>query len=654
MINIENVLRDHGVGVGISKQKYLDMEKLAANGAALAAISGRTSGMSAGFFDLFNGITTYSAGLMDTRKTTANQALISGTTILTDKVVDATGGDSVNGFIVGSELTIQDDVNKEYITVTAGGISTESVTYDLSTPTTVVASAYTTSKDARPQILSNGWIVSLVKAESAYGARLYISKDNGATTSQLCWIAENGNGTGNYSIVSYGTKVTVLAVGNYSASNYSYTFDATTVSNIDISSSIVKIVDSAQTSFGSGCSLAINSTGTELHATWSSKNSTYPNSFNIRYAKGTISAVDGSVNWGSVVQVTGWNTSGTVGAIEPCINIVNDFPYIYHVFDQGASYKAIVLQKYNGSSFQQIQIYNGTSYAQSSPDAITDQNGILWVVWRNIVTAQEIDISKSLDGGITWSAKVAVNIPESGMDDTVPSITSNKDGKVFVIWKGVNGGAYKLLTNSWNGTSWAGETVLLNDSSVNNPSTCSNYQDFTDPICIYYLNGSSVKFRGIFTQTTQTPHLEVTPLQNNYKTNVWCYRSLGNVDTVNGRLGFSEGFDTGGGVYAPLLSEDIRYTITPSSPVSQVVSWTDYDLDGNFSIDTKISLVNTSSPESFGTTTKKTTLVSAGINEDQNVYVAPINSRITKRLTISRANTSVTNKYVIKILGALG
>ena len=648
MSNIENALQIGGYLGGISKQKYLDMEKLAANGAALAAISNRTSGMSAGFFDLFNGITTYSTGILDTTKTKATSPLTAGDTNLISKVDTSTA--STKWFATGQQITIQDDVNKEYVTVTNGGISTENATYDRSTPTTVVASAYTTSASARPQVLSNGWIVSTVQI-STTGFICYKSIDNGATWTVL----HNALSSGFTSVQGIAT----CAHGNYVYVMVNFNNWGEQVYRISTDGSAVgTTIESTQTTMGT-CSLAINSTGTELHACWCSKNSSYPNSFNIRYAKGTI-AGDGSVTWGSVQQLQSFNASGN-DCSSPCIVMQNGNPNIVYAWTDGTN-RYVRNLNYNGSLWTRYDIYYST-YTQSTPNACVTSDGVIHVIWYGLdvteSSASNIRYSKSTDGGVTWSAMLKLTTGNT-YSQYIPSITFDNVNNLYVLWRArfTESATYAQIRKIVYSSGLWGSIINLTTNTTADalhPSICSNYQNFTDPICIYQDNQTpSVKFRGIFSTTTYDPHLEVTPLQNNYKTNVWCYRSLGNVDTVNGRLGFSQGFDTGGGVYVPLLSEDIRYIITPSSPVSQVVSWTDYDLDGNFSIDTKISLVNTSSPESFGTATKKTTLISEGINEDQNVYIAPSNSRITQRITISRASTSVTTKYVKKLLGAVG
>jgi len=580
MSNLENALQIGGYLSGISKQKYLDMTKLAANGAALAAISSRTSGMTAGYFDLFNGITTYSAGILDTTKTIATSPLTAGDTNIISKVDVSTA--LTKWFQTGQEISIQDDVSKEYVTVTNGGVSESSVTHDRSTPTTVVATADTTMASARPQILSNGWLIVFVINTSDAKAHWKVSKDNGQTWSEL---AVTSGGNYQYlSIVSHGTMLYSLGTMSGGTATYFWLFDATTVASTVPASNVP---DTGQSSFGTGCSLAINPTGTELHATFSSKNSSYPNSFNIRYVKGTISAVDGSVTWGSVVQVTTLNTTGHT-ITSPSIRLRDDVPYILFIYNANNSgyFIGVATTFYNNVTYHDLStgdanwgnkvVYNGGPYAQSSPDIITDQSGILWVTWygKDAVdgVAGNIRCAKSTDGGNTWTkADGTTGHDKLTSGNTYqqfwPSITYDDSGSIYILWVGsdATNGNYNVRRIIYSGSSWGIVVKLTTNTTSSNqyPSTCSNYHNFTDPICIYQDNQtSSVKFRGIFTQTTLTPHLEVTPLQHSYKTNVLIYRSLGNVDTVNGRLGFSEGFEgiTTYDFSTPLTAVNSSYT----------------------------------------------------------------------------------------------
>ena len=564
MSSLENALQIGGYFGGISKQKYLDMERRAINGEAVLDIVGRTQDATDFFYDLFDNTNDHSCGIMDTTKTTATSPLTAGDTNLISKVDISTA--LTKWFQTGQEITIQDDVSKEYVTVTNGGISEESVTYDRSTPTTVVSSAYTTSANCRPQILSNGWIVSCVYDESLSDLVILKSTDKGSSWQQCCRL--DGVLT-SFSIASIGTMIYVL--GHYigtGVTNYFFSFDAVTVINTTYTN--WQNIDSNQSSFGTGCSLAINSTGTYLHATWSSKNSTYPNSFNIRYAKGTI-ASDGSVTWGSVEQVT---TNGTTGdLITPIIIIRSDGNPAVIVQNFNGSYYYIYALVYNGSSWSLNQICSGATYAQYSPDVIRDQNGVLHCVWYGLdstdTTAYNIRYSNSTDGGITWSTMLKLTSGNT-YQQQCPTITFNTNG-IYVVWHGrsVTSPTYYQIRMVAFSSSW-GTITNLTTNTTNVawfPSICSNYLNFTDPICIYQdLQAGAVKFRGIFSVITQVPHLEVTALANAYKVNARVYRSLGNVDTVNGRLGFSEGF----------LSST---TYDVSTPVNVVASA--YDTSGN-------------------------------------------------------------------------
>jgi hypothetical protein len=176
---------------------------------------------------------------------------------------------------------------------------------DVTTPTQVVGSAYDISGTGGRKItmLSNGWIVA-----SAYNGTVinfYVSKNNGATFTYLCYLTAAVN---NHAICSNGTTVYVLTINTADAQNYFSKFDATTVTDINIYTGFGKMVDTAQTSFGSGCSLVCDPTTGYLYAAWCSKNATYPNSFNLRHAMST----DGGLTWKKVDGTAGidqWQTA---------------------------------------------------------------------------------------------------------------------------------------------------------------------------------------------------------------------------------------------------------------------------------------------------------------------------------------------------------
>jgi hypothetical protein len=635
------------------ESKNREQDRILANHEAIHDIDGRALSNSGKYYDLFDGTNnTYSAGTLDATKTNATQALTASTSAVAIPVVDVTG------FSVGQEVTIYDDVAYERKIITAidgtaktltvaslansykdkAGVARSmvsidtanklmnfggwdaSTTYDKSTPTTVVASAYDTSGNGGRKLvrLSNGWLVNMVYAptDANYGYRLYVSKDNGATWSQLCFInniltttTPNGG-----ALVRKGNLV--YAQFNTGSTSRVVKIDVETQTNVDVLASSI-IIDSSQDAMGN-CSLEINETGTELHASWASKNGTYPNSFNIRYAKGTI-ASDGTVTWGSVQQVTGHNTSGT-DHISPSI-VVNSsgYPVIIKRYNVGTTEYRINVRAFNGTDWSTApDVYNGGSYIQSNPSAVVDSNGVIHVSWHGTDSSASTDnairYSKSSDGGATWSVMEKLT-SNNGYEDKFASITRDKNNKIYVLWQGVLDPAtstqWDILTTTNDGSGWTTISAVVNKSigGATSPATLSNYTDFTEPLFIF-MDGeaSAVKFRGVWT--------EVTTVQ--------------------------------------LLINDARYNITPpTGTTDEVVGWIQRQKDAGFTLDGAISIVDTAGNESYVSATKKTYDLTATEAEDEfYASVGTAEEKATLRVTLNRTATTV-DKAVSKVLGAV-
>jgi hypothetical protein len=379
---------------------------------------------------------------------------------------------------------------------------------------TVVASAYDTSGNGGRKLvrLSNGWLVSALKP--ANKIEFYVSKDNGLNFTKLTEFSA-GNMV-DIAIVAKGTWVYfTVTVGNTIYTVYGMGFDANTVG---ATLSLTGNFEPTQTAIGN-VSLTINDTGTELHATWSSKNATYPNSFNIRYAKGTI-AVDGSVTWGAVEQRTTVNTTGT-DFLNPSIIVnKNGYPVIFFSSSQPGAL-AISNYVYNGSSWTSYMVYNGGTYAQSSPSAIFVPqsinglaNGRIWVAWHGTdstdTTKTNIRYSYSDDGGVTWSTMAKVTSGNNYGQNNV-SITANKNNEIFFVYAGADSitAMYNIRYKKLVGTTLSAEVNVSNvtattGSGLNGSSTLydSNF-NFITPLFIYS-NGQTAKvgFYGTWTVTT--------------------------------------------------------------------------------------------------------------------------------------------------------
>lgn len=383
------------------------------------------------------------------------------------------------------------------------------------TDVTVVNQAYDTSGNGGRKLvrLSNGWLVAGVKRDTLTRIIFYVSKDNGASWEQLCTINPALVNFYDFAIVSKNTRLFII----YSATHgrvKGLSIEVTTQTNIDISPTEVDVETVTQDSIGN-VSLAINEAGTELHAAWSSKNSTYPNSFNIRYAKGTINA-DGSVTWGAVEQVTSWNTSG-IDTQNPSISLdKNGSPVILAQHKNATpSYWIVAFAKSfttktfttGDATWGNKTVYAGGSYAQLSPCAIFVPseinglpNGLIGNAWHGTDSASGgvnyIRFSKSTDLGANWSPAQKL------VPGTNPTLTANRNGKLFITYE--DNGVTKRIESTDNGDTWSAPITVGNGT---NPSSLFDLTlNMSEPLTIRK-GTTSVLFSGAWVVTT----ISVTP-----------------------------------------------------------------------------------------------------------------------------------------------
>jgi hypothetical protein len=399
--------------------------------------------------------------------------------------------------------------------------------YSITTPTTVVNQAYNTSGNGGRKLvrLNNGTLVALTFQPNGSPNKylLYKSTDNGVTWSPICSISDSTYAIGTNPSLAYigGTKVVVLgwSVSSPTVKVSSWTIDVSTQADVNIYNNQTVIDTTGLTTASGGTSISYSASDNSLHAAWSCKSDTYPNSFNIRYAKGTIDG-NGNVTWGSVEQVTKGNNINK-DITNPCIVVKNDgnpviiaqSQEIYNIMPDGTTSnnnnaRAIHALYFTGSAWSYANIFrtaDATTTPQSNPCAVVDNIGVIHVVWHgtdsSIPSFNNIRYSKSADGGATWSA--ATKLTNVSSVQMYPSITVDKDNKLYVLWAGTDSAVSGSYTNIrkvvYDGSAWGSISTLTNNTTANanHPSTCANYTDFTDPLVIYQDNqASAVKFRG--------------------------------------------------------------------------------------------------------------------------------------------------------------
>ena len=349
--------------------------------------------------------------------------------------------------------------------------------------------------------LSNGNMYSVIKNGNNFV--IYKSVNGGST-----WSQHYTNG-GNTSL----QDVALSTKGNDLYLLWSYN-NTTVVAFVFINESATPLattLDSSQTALGN-VSIAINEAGTELHAAWSSKNATYPNSYNIRYAKGTING-DGSVTWGAVEQITKANSSGVdYGApsivhngIEPIITSVRG------VAPQQALrvFKRTGLTSDSEMNWTSAIIFNGGSYVQSNPSAIFVSqsinglaNGRLWVAWHGKDATDSakfnVRVSYSDDGGVTWATPTKLTSGNT-YDRQNVTLGADKTGKVFALYEQHQYAPdTDIYMRVYNG-SWGAESQITSDANPDaHPSSLVDYtlQMTTPPFVYTHTDG--IKFNGNF------------------------------------------------------------------------------------------------------------------------------------------------------------
>ncbi|KKX52554.1 hypothetical protein X546_24400, partial [Brevibacillus borstelensis cifa_chp40] len=262
-------------------------------------------------------------------------------------------------------------------------------------PVNVVSSAYLVSRMSPPVRLNNGWLVAClidngIANSSESWMRMYVSKNDGRT-----WEAKGrwGYTTGSYtllnSLVTNGQYVYFVFAPTVNSTIRLQRFDP--VANTFLDSAAVVVLDSMVQTTINSVTLATTPDKTKLWWAASSKNSTYPNSFNIRAGSVPINA-DGTLGEPSaVIQFTDLNSTGYDHSYPAIIKNNAGNPIVFWTHNKSGTYFVHLREIVNGSPGAYVTIYDAGSYPQSSPYVIRTPNDRWHVVWHGTDSSDSVN-----------------------------------------------------------------------------------------------------------------------------------------------------------------------------------------------------------------------------------------------------------------------
>ncbi|WDL96954.1 sialidase family protein [Alicyclobacillus sp. ALC3] len=597
-------------------------------------------------------------------------ASISGTT-----VSFATGDSLTNAYVATATAARTSSVIDTADKLLKSGSVQLGYHYAVTTPSQVGLGATEPSSGRTLVILSNGWIVSasIKQPTSSAGGTLYwyVSKDGGASFSQLCYATNVGNPSATLSVALASEGTTVYTLGSW---NSFWSFDATTVPIVVASA--LSSPDTGQTEFGVECALAVDGSG-NLHGVWSSANSTYTD-LNIRYGKST----DGGNTW-TVTQIT-TNTTN-IGDQNPALALTSSGDPV------------VVCQNYNGSGYTVDAYYysasawNGpvslnsyTGGAQTNPSVAIDGSGTIHAVWSGPInstsSAHQIQYANSTDGESTWSASVALT--SASYNSGYPSITVDSSNNLWVLFQQANSsGIPNIYEIEHTSGAWGTPTAITSNTTTGAQYASTLWSmfnmncNFSAPVFVYS-EGQSSMFLGSWgnsevVQATKTAYMSkrisypspfgnamlwltraVTVSTTPAATTAAGVTSISLSSVANLALGdtmeIREGSDWERFVIASISSGTVtfanNYALANTYATSAVVARVD-DLP-------QLSLVATGASEAFSNMSwQSSTLNSDGTIEDQYYWSSSVSGltdatiKITQSTNAPTSITAVTDRY---------
>ncbi len=369
-------------------------------------------------------------------------------------------------------------------------------------PGTVINQQYSTAGNGGRKLvrLKDGTLFVAV-ISSATEWKIYKSTDNGITFSEFL---RKPFSVGDIALTTDGNRLFIAFThSNTNIKFFAYNADGTVITGIEPVNG--KNIDASQTSLNK-VSLTIDLATGHLHAAWSSKNTAYPTSTNLRYAK----SIDGGVTWSTPEQITKENDQYKFFEY-PSIVVVNGKPLIL-TYGRNATTSFISCWSFDGSTWRYNTVHSQViNYTMYGPSVAVDKNGVIHVTWASAGSADSFfhpHYSSSTDG-IVWSlAKVL----KEGND---PSITVDKNNNVVIL--AVSPFSY-VNQYTKDGNAWRDKIVP--NTSIGNSKNVSTLYDtsysiaFGDTPPAIFQTSQDVRYIGSYS-TNNRPNITLTSPENN-------------------------------------------------------------------------------------------------------------------------------------------
>lgn len=339
--------------------------------------------------------------------------------------------------------------------------------------------------------LSNGWwVVSGYSGSAATGIVFMVSKDQGQSWQQLCTLVDPDNVISSPAIASSGNNV--IGLVRYGSTGIrAFTIDVTSQANENIYDKTTN-VDSAQTDIPTVNSVGLTADGSgNVYATWISKNSTYANSYNLRYAKSS----DYGLTWSAVTQISTANST-TYAYTNPSIVLINNSPSIFSEYTYGSNYY-LYNYSYTGSAWRLTTPVAVGTYPQQNYSVYVDGSTV-YLAWSGTdstdKTAKNIRLVTSTNGGTSWGTALKLTAGNT-YSQQLPVITKDTQNKLYIVYSGIDSAisatSYNLrMITSTDGTTWSTPKTLTSFTSGNADQpivlqdTWQNYSD--DNLVVIY------------------------------------------------------------------------------------------------------------------------------------------------------------------------